>query len=162
MIRSLLAAALLLASSGPVLAWSEPECTMLEPSQPLCAVMEWYYLRDQGGTLKIMLADGEPYLLLQHEIWRMPSGTIAVLARVDDQPSVWREAMTKEDGMLIPLLSDDLDALAGGRSLTLITPQIEFTFPLLGSFAALNSLLTRYADFAPGGAKRARATEGRG
>ena len=162
MIRSLLAASLLLAASGPVLAWSEPECTMLEPSQPLCAVMEWYFLRDQGGTLKIMLADGEPYLLLQHEIWRMPSGTIAVLARVDDQPSVWREAMTKEDGMLIPLLSDDLDALAGGRSLTLITPQTEFTFPLLGSFAALNSLLTRYADFASGGAKRARATEGRG
>jgi hypothetical protein len=162
MIRSLLAASLLLASSGPVLAWSEPECTMLEPSQPLCAVMEWYYLRDQGGTLKIMLADGEPYLLLQHEIWRTPRGNIAVLARVDDQPSVWREAMTKEDGMLIPLLSDDLDALARGRSLTLITPQIEFTFPLLGSFEALNSLLTRYADFAPGGTRRAQATKGRG
>jgi hypothetical protein len=145
-----------------VLAWSEPECTMLEPSQPLCAVMEWYYLRDQGGTLKIMLADGEPYLLLQHETWRTPSGTIAVLARVDDQRSVWREAMTKEDGMLIPLLSGDLDALAGGRSLTVVTPQIEFTFPLLGSFEALNSLLTRYADFAASGAKRAQATGGQG
>jgi hypothetical protein len=159
MTRFLLAASLLLASSGPAQAWSEPECTMLGPSQPLCAVIEWYFLRDQGGTLKITLADGELYLLLQHEIWRTPSGTIAVLVRVNGQPLVWREAMTKEDGMLIPLLSGDLDALAGGRSLTLITPQIEFTFPLLGSFEALNSLLTRYADFAAGGVKRAQATE---
>jgi hypothetical protein len=70
--------------------------------------------------------------------------------------------MTKDDGMLIPLLSGDLDALARGRSLTLITPQIEFAFPLLGSFEALNSLLTRYADFAAGDAKRAQAMGGRG
>jgi hypothetical protein len=162
MTHFLLAAVLLLASSSPVRAWSEPECTMLGPSQPLCAVMEWYFLRDQGGTLKIMLADGEPYLLLQHEIWRAPKGTIAMLARVDDQRSVWREAMTKEDGMLIPLLPDDLEVLARGWSLTLITPQIVFTFPLLGSFEALNSLLTRYADFAPGATRRAQVTEGRG
>jgi hypothetical protein len=160
MIRPLLAACLLLAGAGPVLAWSKPECVRLDQGEPLCAVMDWYNLHGQGGTLKILLADGEPYLLLQHEVWRTPGDTMALQAHVDDQPPVWREARTKEDGLLIPLLPDDLDALAHGRSLTLVLPQIEFTFPLTGSLEALNDLLTSYAEFAANGAKDGWAGEG--
>jgi hypothetical protein len=160
MIRVLLAAGLLLASAGPVRAWSEPECVRLDRGEPLCAIMEWYNLHGQGGTLKILLANGEAFLLLQHEVWRTPGDTVALQARVDDQPPVWREAKAKEDGLLIPLPLGDLDALARGRSLTLVLPQIEFTFPLTGSLEALNNLLTSYAEFAANGARDARAGEG--
>jgi hypothetical protein len=143
----LIAVFLVLASAGPVQAWSEPECTRLEQGQPLCAVTEWFSLHGRGGTLKFLLADGEPYLLLQHEDLRVPGPTVPVLAHVDDQPPVPREARTKEDGLLVPLLAGDLDALARGRSLTVALPQVEITYPLTGSFAALNALLAGYGAF---------------
>jgi hypothetical protein len=136
-----------------VLAWSEPECSTLEQGQPLCAVTAWYSLQGQSGTLKILLADGEPYLLFQHEALRAPSGTVPVLAHVDDQPPVRREARTRQDGVLIPLLAGDLEALARGQSVTVALPQAAITYPLTGSFAALNALLARYTAFATRGAQ---------
>jgi hypothetical protein len=160
--RPLLAASLVLASADPVLAWSEPACGTLDQGQPLCAVTAWYNLQGQAGTLKILLADGEPFLLLQHEALRAPSGTVPVLAHVDDQPPVQREARTQEDGVLIPLLAGDLEVLAHGRSVTVALPQAAITYPLVGSFAALNALLTRYAAFATGGAPGPPSGEGRG
>ena len=162
MLRPLLAASLVLASADPVLAWSEPACSTLDQGQPLCAVTEWFSLQGQGGTLKVLLADGEPYLLLQHEALRAPSGTVPVLAHVDDQPPVRRAARTQEDGVLIPLLAGDLEALARGRSLTVALPQAALTYPLVGSFAALNALLTRYAVFATRGAQGRPSGEVRG
>ena len=153
MVRPLLAASLVLASAGPVLAWSDPECTRLDRGQPLCAVMEWYSLYGQDGTLKILLADGELYLLLQHAALRTPSDTVPVLAHVDDQPPVPREARAQQDGVLIPLLTGDLEALARGRSVTVALPQATITYPLTGSFAALNALLISYAAFVVRGAK---------
>jgi hypothetical protein len=161
MLRLLLATCLLVAFTAPVLAWSEPECVRLERSEPLCAVMEWYNLHGQSGTLKVILADGEAYLLLQHEVWRMAGDGVALQARVDDEPPVWREAKAREDGLLIPLPLGDLDALARGRSLTLVLPQIEFTFPLTGSLEALNALMIRYAEFATGSAGDSQAGERR-
>src|SRR5688572_15601555 len=69
-----------------------------------------------------------------------PSGTVPVLAHVDDQPPVRREARTQEDGVLITLLAGDLEALARGRSIKVALPQAAITYPLTGSFAALNTL----------------------
>jgi hypothetical protein len=148
--RSALAAAVLLASAAPALAWSEPECTRLEQGQPLCAVTTWYDLDGRPGRLKIMLADGVFYLLLQHEAWRLPEGTVPVLAHVDDQPPVERQAMAREDGVLVTLLQDDLPALASGQSLTVQMPQAGITYPLGGSLEALDALLKTYAAFSAG------------
>jgi hypothetical protein len=161
--RLLLAAAfLLLTTIGPVWAWSEPECARFDRGQPLCAVTEWYNLQGQAGTLKILLADGEPFLLLQHEVLRTPRSIVPVLAHVDDQPPVQREARTQEDGVLIPLLAGDLEALARGQSVTVALPQAAITYPLTGSFAALNALLARYAAFATGDAQGTPTGEVRG
>jgi hypothetical protein len=85
-----------------------------------------------------------------------------VLAHVDDQPPVRRAARTQEDGVLIALLAGDLEALARGRSVTVALPQAAITYPLVGSFAALKALLTRYAAFATRGAQGPPTGEVRG
>jgi hypothetical protein len=152
MLRPALAACLLLVATGPALAWSIPTCTRLDQGQPLCEVTAWYDLGGQAGMLKIMLADGEPYLLVQHEAWHLARGRLTVLAHVDDQPPVERDAATRDDGVLITLLDGDLHALANGHSLTLAMPQAEITYPLVGSLRALEDLLASYAAFDASGA----------
>ena len=64
--------------------------------------------------------------------------------------------------MLITLLAGDLEVLARGRSITVALPQAAITYPLTGSFAALNTLLTRYAAFATHGAQGPPTGEVRG
>lgn len=139
-----------LGSAGPALAWSEPECARLEQGQPMCAVTTWYDLGGQAGRLKIMLADGEPFLLLQNDGWRLPEGPIPVLAHLDDQPPIERTATAQGDGVLMTLQGGDLEALARGQSITIAMPQAEITFPLAGSLEALDALLQSYAAFAAG------------
>jgi hypothetical protein len=162
MTRPLLATALLLASATSALAWSRPECTRLDQGQPLCAITAWFDLHGQAGTLKVLLADDQPYLLLQHEAWRPLRGTVAVLAHVDDQPPVRRAATVKDDGVLIPLFEGDLNALANGQSVTVALPSATFTYPLVGSLEALSDLLASYAELAASNTPDRLASEARG
>jgi hypothetical protein len=150
MIRPALATCLLLSSTAPVLAWSAPDCTRLEQGQPLCAITEWYALGGQAGRVKILLADGDLYLLLQHAAWHRPGEITTVLAHVDEQPPIQRKALARDDGVLIRLLEGDLPALANGQSLTITMPQAAITYPLTGSLKALDALLASYAAFARG------------
>lgn len=162
MLRSAFAAFALLGSAAPALAWSEPACMRLEQGQPLCAVTAWYDLAGRAGRLKIMLADGEFYLLVQNDAWRLPEGAITVLAHVDDQPPIERQAQARDDGVLITLLEGDLHALANGQSITLAMPQAEITYPLAGSLKALDALLASYAAFAAGAAHDMPTAETKG